>query len=316
MALFEKPALTIDQQICLLQQRGLLISDEETARCTLSNISYYRFSAYTRPFYVPQQGDQHRFLPGTTFEQVQSLYSFDRELRLLLLDAIERLEVALRAQMTTTLAEHHGAHGYTDPGVFDDRYNHEWLLEKLTREMTASHADVFAQHYRMKYNEAPSCPPAWMAMELLTFKETSVLFSKLRHSADTQRISSYFGWPHRVLCSWFRSVSDLRNLCAHQSRVWNREFGSFPMISRRAPTNWAQISNDSRAASSPIDPQRRFYMQWVVIESLIRATYPESNWSKRLAQLLEQYTDVSLVNMGFSEGWRQQAFWQLAIENK
>lgn len=317
MSSFDKPAHTIDQQLELLRQRGLVIADEGRARHYLANISYYRLSAYTRPFYVP--GEQaHRFLPGTNFDQVLTLYIFDRELRILLLDAIERIEVALRAQMTNTLAEHHGAHGYTAPGIFDDRYNHAWLMEKLEKEVESRDVETFVEHYRNKYGAAPKQPPVWMSMELLTFKEVSRLFGALRHKQDTQRISQHFCWPDTVLRSWFRNLSDLRNLCAHHARIWNREFGSFPLIPRKFPMGWVQIPAGVVAHPhdplSKIEPQRRLYMQWVVIETLMRVVCPESEWSLRLLQLLDQHPHVSRRHMGFPDGWEEQAFWQPVIE--
>lgn len=313
MTTFDKPAHTLTQHLELLRQRGLLILDEERAKHYLANISYYRFSAYTRPFYVPRE-PIHCFLPSTTFEDVLALYIFDRELRLLLLDAIERIEVALRAQMTNTLAEHHGAHGYTDPAVFDDRYDHPWLMGKLEKEVESRDVEPFVEQYRRKYGTAPKLPPVWMAMELLTFKEVSRLFGSLRHKQDTQRISQHFRWPDTVLRSWFRTLSDLRNLCAHHARVWNREFGSIPLIPRKPPKNWAQIPAGVMANPhdplSGLAPQRRFYMQWVVIESLMRIVSPESEWSVRLLQLLDQHPKISRHHMGFPDGWEQQAFWQ------
>src|SRR5690554_2676440 len=106
MSSFNKPALNLDAQIKLLSKRGLRINDEARARHYLSNISYYRLSAYLHTFYQ-WESDEHCFISGTTFDEILSLYIFDRELRLILLDAIERLEVALRAQLTNTLAEHH-----------------------------------------------------------------------------------------------------------------------------------------------------------------------------------------------------------------
>lgn len=108
MTTFDKPAHTIDQQLELLCQRGLVIPDEGRARHYLANISYYRLSAYTRPFYVPRE-QTHRFLPGTTFDQVLALYIFDRELRILLLDAIER-SVTQPAKVSAVLRQAHSRH--------------------------------------------------------------------------------------------------------------------------------------------------------------------------------------------------------------
>lgn len=317
MALFDKPAQSIDQQLATLHQRGLAIPDEALARHYLGNISYYRLSAYTRPFYHPSQ-PEHRFLDGTTFDDVLRLYVFDRELRLLLLDAIERLEVALRAQITNTLAEHHGPHGYLDSTLFDSRYDHNWLIRKLDEEAQARDVETFLAHYRNKYTGAPSQPPIWMALELLTFKQVSTLFAHLRQARDTQRIEVHFGWKFPLLKSWFRSLSDLRNQCAHHARVWNREFGSRPEMPRKVPANWPSVPETiaTGAHQDPrqtLAPRRRLYLQLVVIESLMRVVCPESGWAERLMQLLDRYPHISRPHMGFPPNWERETFWSAVV---
>nr|WP_255772089.1 Abi family protein [Halorhodospira sp. 9628] len=303
----------------MLQGRGLSVPDTGRAHRYLANISYYRLSAYMRPFYQPGL-TEHRFLSGTTFDDVLDLYVFDRELRLLLLDAVERLEVALRAQLANTLAEHHGPHGYLDPAIFDDRYNHAWLLERLDNAALGRDAEAFLVHYRQKYRSAPNQPPIWMAVELLTFKEVSTLFSQLRLAQDTQRIEKHFGWRFPVLRSWFRSLSDLRNLCAHHSRVWNREFGSRPEMPKKIRAPWPDLPQRLPTGSKvhpeqSVIPQRRLYMQVIVIESLMQAVSPGSRWAGRLAQLLSRYPSVSRAHMGFPGRWDEDPFWADAIRS-
>jgi abortive infection bacteriophage resistance protein len=317
MTAYDKPATSIDEHVEILRERGLLIPNELRAKAYLANISYFRLSAYTRPFYRPNQPNHH-FREGTTFEDVLKLYVFDRELRLLLLDAIERLEVALRAQMTNTLGEHHGPHGYLQPALFDSRYNHSWLTEKLEKETKAREVETFLAHYRNKYTAAPAQPPIWMAVELLTFKEVSTLFAQLRLPADTQRIEHHFGWKYPLLKSWFRSLSDLRNLCAHHSRVWNREFGSRPEMPKKPPKDWPSIPEHipSGAYQEPqqtLQPRRRLYLQVVVIESLMRVVCPESCWAEHLLALLDSNPQVSRPHMGFPTHWAQEVFWSDAV---
>lgn len=318
MTKFDKPSLAPDEHIGKLKDRGLNIPDESRARRYLANISYFRLSAYTRPLYVPNE-TPHRFLHGTSFDDVLMLYVFDRELRLLLLDAIERLEVALRAQLTNTLAERYGSHGYLNPAIFDTRYNHAWIIDKLKEEAQARDVEVFLAHYREKYTAAPLQPPIWMAMELLTFKAVSNLFANLRDETDTKRISQHFGWHHTVLKSWFRSLSDLRNLCAHHMRVWNREFGSRPVMPKKPPKSWPQVPEQIASgahlnAQQAINPQRRLYMQLVVIETLMQVVNPESRWAERLVRLLDAHPQVSRTHMGFPHGWEQEAIWRNAVQ--
>ena len=319
MSRFHKPAHSIDEQIATLRSRGLVIDDEASARHYLANISYFRLSAYTRPFYQPGS-PEHQFLHNTKFADVLRLYVFDRELRLLLLDAIERLEIALRAQLGNTLAEHHQPHGYLNADIFDTRYNHAWLLDKLEQAAKGREVESFLAHYRSKYHGAPSQPPIWMALELLTFKEVSTLLANLRLPADTQRIERHFGVKMPVLRSWFRSLSDLRNVCAHHSRVWNREFGSRPELPRKAPAGWPDIPERIETGSQEhpgqrLDPRRRLYLQLVVIESLMRVVSPASQWAERLVALLDQYPHVSRPHMGFPGHWDTEPFWQAAVNS-
>lgn len=314
MSLFEKPALTTDQHLKMMRERGLIILDEGRCKRYLSNISYFRFSAYISPFYKPAQTD-HTLLENTSFEDILNLYVFDRELRLLLLDVIERLEVSLRAQVANTLAEHYDPHGYlNNVDIFNTNYDRSWLVNKLRIQPNSKTAEQFIIHYRNKYTSAPLEPPIWMVVELLTFKEVSTLFSNLRQAKDTQRIEAHFGWKYPILKSWFRSLSDLRNLCAHHGRVWNREFGSRPEMPKRIPTGWANVPDAIPTGSKTnpyqtINPRRRLYFQLVVIESLMRVVCLESRWTERLADLLERNPQVSKTHMGFPVGWDQEDFW-------
>jgi len=151
MTIFNKPPFSISEHISQWISRGLLIPDLARAHRYLSVISYYRFSAYTLPFQV---GDpEHHFRAGTTFEAVLDLYIFDRQLRLLILDAIERIEVALRARMTNVLAENHGSYAYLKKDIFDTRYNHDWLIRQIRRKCDDSQAETFIKHYRAKYTD-------------------------------------------------------------------------------------------------------------------------------------------------------------------
>ena len=312
---FQKPSTTIDEQLQILRDRGLIIEGEERARRYLANISYFRLSAYARPFYRTADAE-HVFRPGTSFDDVLGLYIFDRELRLLLMDALERIEVALRAQLTNTLADHYGPHGYLDPSLYDDRYDLRWITSKLHKATYSPAAEPFLAHYRDKYLKAPDEPPVWMAMEILTFREVSVLLSKLRLPQDRKRIERHFGWKFPVLVSWFRSLSDLRNTCAHHGRVWNREFGTRPENPRKVTQPWPRVPASIHIpdTGNTLSPQRRLFMMVVVIQAIMNVVAPGSSWAGRLMSLLNEYRHVPRWPMGFYEGWEEDPFWQSALK--
>lgn len=306
MTHFHKPSLSIQQHIDQWISRGLAVPDPARAARYLSVISYYRLSAYTLPFQIGSSG--HHFKTGTTFEDILDLYIFDRRLRLLILDPIERIEVALRARMTNVLAENHGSHAYLIKEIFDTRYDHYWLIKQIREKCNDSRAETFIRHYRNKYTD-PELPPVWMVMEILTFKEVSVLFSHLRLKEDKHAIASFWGLPYTILKSWFRAISDLRNICAHHARTWNREFGSRPMIPRKRPYLWPDFSRP--LVDPQIDPFKRLYFLLVVIEILLRRINPGTSWHARLAGLMHDHLRVSRAHMGMPDDWEDDPFWRL-----
>ena len=92
---FKKPALDVEQQLLLLQKRGLLVPNFDAAMHCLQTVSYYRLSVYCKS----HQDQLHNFKTNTSFDMIWDLYSFDRELRLIFVDAIERIEVAFRTAL-------------------------------------------------------------------------------------------------------------------------------------------------------------------------------------------------------------------------
>ena len=122
---FVKPVLDLNAQLQLLQKRGLIINNWEESSKALANISYYRLSAYWIPFKKRDQTGAvtDLFQENYTFENVIEFYEFDRKLRLLVLDAIERVEISVRAILTNYLSKQYDsfAHGFAD----------RWVLQKI-----------------------------------------------------------------------------------------------------------------------------------------------------------------------------------------
>lgn len=107
---FSKPGRTLDEQFDLFRSRGMQIDDSDRARHYLKHLNYYRLTAYWLPFEADHKA--HQFEAGTNFEDLLNLYIFDREFRLLLLDAIERIEVSLRTVWAYYMAHQYGPHAY------------------------------------------------------------------------------------------------------------------------------------------------------------------------------------------------------------
>src|SRR5579859_8086103 len=175
---FTKKPLSTADQLALLERRGLVIANPTAAAHYLQHIGYYRFSGYCLPYQIGDGTDKHHFFRQlTTFEQIHERYLFDRKLRLILMDAIERIEISVRAKVSDSVALSHGAHWYENPQLFKNPVKHAAQLDEMKRQIGHAPADakkrqVHINHYYNKYNH-PAMPPCWMVFETLTLGTVS-----------------------------------------------------------------------------------------------------------------------------------------------
>lgn len=161
---FNKPAVSVTEQISILKNRGLAIQFPERAERYLEVISYFRLSAYMRPFQknINKRGVDHQFKDGTEFKQIVNLYSFDRELRLLIMDAIERVEVAIRATLNNVMANKYqtddicsGSHWYLNKSLFKSSYQHKRLLKEIEDKQSKEFNDLQRDVKRLNELQLP-----------------------------------------------------------------------------------------------------------------------------------------------------------------
>ena len=281
-----KPARTPADLLAHLQARGLVVPDPAAALEALIHVGYYRLLIYMRPL----QDAAKQFHLGTTFTAVLALYDFDRELRLLCLDAIERVEVALRAALNNEVAVAHGPHFYLDRHLFATFDAYQEFLRTAT---TAKYLAI--AHYRARYDEPPVAP-IWAVTEAITFGALSRLYSGLR--LDLRKlVARRFGFDETVLVSWFRTLTTLRNMCAHHNRLWNA-------------TLMVDQPKQAKALAADLTPPNTFYARAVVLVALLRVIAPTSDWRHRLAALLTRYPAAVPSAMGFPVAWQTRALWK------
>lgn len=200
---YTKRPLSIKTQVAKLEKRGLIIDDENLAGDYLSNISYYRLRAYTYPFQNNTDSEaDHSFLrTDIHFKDIIDLYCFDRRLRSLIFNAIEKIEVALRTKIVQTYSEDtKNSHWYEDESLFKDNkrivngeeiFAYDTLLDDITHEIDRSNED-FIKHYKSKYSN-PNTPPAWMTLEVISFGTLSRLYELLNKDDNKKTVAKLLG---------------------------------------------------------------------------------------------------------------------------
>lgn len=297
---YNKPPLSIEEQIKLLESRGLFIPDKSAAYKLLSTVSYYRFRGYTYP-YQDNSGNDHPFHPNTSIEWIEYVYEFDRKLRLLVIDSLERIEIAFKTQLNLHLSLQYGPWWFTEESCFRNTHNHQADLEELHHQIERS-SDKFIRHHRMKYGDS-KLPPSWKTFEVASFGLTSKFFKNIHSTLQPKKdICHYFGLHSggfRILESWLQHFSVIRNICAHHGRLWDRIVVQEPSYAAELEKPWISSFPDSR----------KRYAKLSLLVWLSRRITGTDSYKRKVIELLDTYDKISLVRMGFPTKWRNSPLW-------
>ena len=296
--LYTKQALSVSGQIALLKNRGLNIADCSKAEKILGEVSYFRFVQYLRPMEADKT--THRFKPNSRFEDALALYEFDIELRDLMFKAVQRLEIALRTKIIQEFSLNYGPFWFFDTSLADDEHKFIENMNSIDRELQRS-KDEFIKEHRRNYDK-PAFPPAWKTLELASFGTLSKLYYNFSDTKLKKRVARQFNLPqHEVLESWMRSVTVLRNCCAHHSRLWNRYLSTAPQMNASLRGAWVNIAN--------VDANKVYAISCCIaywLDSMGYGDYFKIN----LKSLLAAYPQVDPSAMGFPNNWKSEPLWR------
>lgn len=173
---YSKTWISINDQIELLTKgKGLECNNIGTLRKALETVGYYRLTAYWFPYKMTSDEGKAVFREGTTFDGIMRTYEFDRRLRLLMFEAVDRIEVFLRSRLAYFAAEEDGVFGY--PESAKDKLAKEYLI--------AQKSEQYIKHFAGKYGDEHNLPPYWMMVECATMGTLELLYSKVSPKTRT-----------------------------------------------------------------------------------------------------------------------------------
>lgn len=298
--IYSKDTFTIEQHVDQLQQRGLQIEDKDLAKHYLQHVSYYRLAGY----WWPMQEDKvkHLFKKDSRFEDVIHLYNFDRELRILLFDVIEKIEISLRTKLIYHLSHEFGPWWFQETSLFQDTQAFVKTLSTLQEEIERS-KDQFIKEHNKKYKDDLRFPPVWKSLELTSFGALSKLYGNLKNDIQSKdTIAEEFGAVnHTYLPSWLQSIAQIRNYCAHHSRLWNKNIPGTPKILSKPPFDWVK--------DVPKDTQK-LYLHLCIMRYMLNIIDPKNTFNEKLQALLTDYPSVDLNALGFKANWVNEPLWK------
>ena len=314
-----KPWKSLDDQLALLKQRGMLTDNQEAAKSYLERLGYYRLSGYWYPFRVldPVQASSSktprrldRFIAGSHFADVVKLYVFDKKLRLLAMDALERIEMSVRVDIAHRLGQadpyaHENPkclHGHFSKqikknGPAKGKTEHQLWLEKYHSHLWRSRREPFVEHYQNNYGKLP----IWVAVEVWDFGMMSKFYAGMK-IADRVAIAQKYELPDGdIFASWLRSLNFIRNVSAHHSRLWN-----INVLERSSiPTDAAYWQSMNNA---------RPFFYFCLMQVMLKVICPNSRWHERLAAVIAEFPQVPsqavrIEDFGVVAGWQSWSLW-------
>ena len=295
---YSKQPTDIISQLAILKQRGLIVNDDSMALKQLASISYFRLAIYWKVFEIDKA--KHQFADGTRLEDVISLYIFDKELRSIIFAAIQDIEVALRTRIIQSFSMPHGAFWFMDASLFNDRNIFQVCLDSIQVELSRSKEEFLQEHFA-KYSY-PAMPPVWKTLEVVSFGNLSKLYANMKDVEVKKHVAKSVGLPqYTYLESWMRSLTVLRNCCAHHARTWNRRFPTMPQLPKRLPLTWVDTQH--------IRPMKLF-AQLCTLLYLEQSIMPSSHIKHKLLDLLSACPRSITKQMGFPRDWANQPLWK------
>ena len=304
---YTKPALTYSAQLQRLKDRGLGIADDNKALHLLEHLSYYRLSGYWFPM-LKMPKSSHTFKPGSTFENAFKIYLFDRDLKRLITNELEKVEIAVRAKMIYIMAMRHGAFWFTNPALFVDPVWHNSTLKILAKEYNRSDED-FIKKFKNDYSDP--YPPCWMSLEIASFGTLSNFYSNLNPGFDKRDIAEYFGVDETTFQSWLHSMTYVRNVCAHHSRLWNKKLRIAPQIPLSPKNQFitAVTIPTKKPTPTPKYNNEKMYFFLSVTIYLLNIINPKHKFKNKFYCLVKQYPNIHLPAMGFPIDWEKERLW-------
>ncbi len=295
---YQKPHLTyVEQKEKLIKQGMIFDINDKQIEHYLAHFNYYRLTGYWHEY----RQANNNFTANTHFSKIIQLYKFDKILRLLLLDAIEQIEVSVRTKLAYHLGESYGSHALLNANHFSNPIIYKRTLKKLKEEVSRSQ-EVFIHHLLNKYQEP--LPAIWASVEMMSLGQLSNWYGNIKLRKDALNISQQFKLDSTTLKTFLHHLTVLRNHCAHHARVWNKVF----TVTIKKPKN--KPSQITTAFQVDDYQHRKIYNTLVMMAWMLNIIQPDHDWTHRLKNLLIEYPEINTSHMGFPPDWKSYTIWQ------
>lgn len=287
----QKEYKSLDEQIAILKSRGLNIPDKAAAKQFLYQNNYYRVSGYSLTL---RKHDV--FAKSATFQNIVDIYNFDHELRHILLKYMEIIEVAVKSIYSHEFTKLHGATGYLDASHFSDPTKHAVILAKAETQKTSRLPhEAYLKHF---VEELKQEVPLWAYVDLLTISDISFLYAISEPTIKTA-VANALGITKQgdyLVGRFMHSMTIIRNLCAHGSRLYNRLFEQKPNLNKK------ELALLRKDATGTVDNAHLF--GFILIMRRLLSAEDFQALKEEIIALTSKIPFVEMKYYGFPDDWQ------------
>ena len=267
--------------------KNLLMPDTDKVLNIIVRHNYYRLSGYAKYFY----NKERNFIKETSFDDIYNLYLFDGELRSLIVNLTEEIELNFRSYIASYIADNFGPLGYLDSTNFFDSDYH-----KNFDDIVKSKVNQYKDKPFIKWNTEHhgSDLPIWILVEILSFTNLSILYSNLK--IEDQKNIIIRNYSSRAVTSnaievkdWIHSICNVRNICAHYEKLFNLNSVWFKM-----PKEYKTEKNNT------------LFALLLICKELILDELKWNKFIQDLDDIINKYGIKKLDLSGFSADWKNK----------
>ena len=281
----QQPPMTIDEQIANLQEKGLIIENEDFAKSFLNDVSYFRL---IKAYSLGLKERNGNYYDNIRFEDIVNLYLFNANLRQQIFFQIEKVEVNLRCRLSNYFCEKYDVLGYENASNFINTVHHDELLDDIQREATRNKKSPFVKNFLYSYEGGKI--PLYALVELFSFGTLSKFYKNMKNE-DKKAIAEQYGVRYKYFESWIESLSYVRNICAHYGRLYNAKLSKTPQLYKQYTKNG--IINS------------RIFATLLTLKHILPNDRHWHDFVHTIELLVEKYPSVKLDLIGFPQNWQE-----------
>lgn len=290
-----KKALSFDEQIKSLSDKGLVFDDNERSdlKSFLSENNYYRLTGYSKLF---EKKESDLYIDGFSYVKLKNIYNFDFELRNILFAFVSKIEISAKTQIAYYLSTKISPTAYLNKDIYESDESYNATMDEINKCIDAQKEQLMVRRYKDNNQNLP----LWVLVEILPLGVVSRFFTNLKFGNQALVSSSeIYHFQSDYYSNYLHICVLVRNMCAHQSRFYGSNIPGAPRFSKKFKDKLTakrlKISNTSKST---------LFVCLIALIKLVSNFNERKIFFDQLKSLFAKYSCfIKIEDIGFPNDW-------------